>query len=86
MVMAYRDRNRKGKSDDFDYCVVQVQLSRQGADEGTAKQLRLMTVDNHLDTLRFVQNHLDACIGNIVRLKRMEDHDATAVSGKVLLS
>jgi hypothetical protein len=73
--MASRDRNKKGKSDTFDYCIMQVLLSKQGEAAGTREQMRLMTVDNHLETLRFVQNNLDACIGNIVRLKRMEDYE-----------
>jgi hypothetical protein len=76
--MAYRDRNKRGKSDFFDFCAMEVLLSKKGATDGTQDQLRLMTVDNHLETLRFVQNNLDACIGNIVRLKRMDDHDANS--------
>jgi hypothetical protein len=84
--MAYRDRNRKGKTDRFDFCIMEVLLSKQGAAEGTASTMRLMTVDNHVETLRFVRNNLDACIGNIVRLNRMEDHEANAVSSKIGLS
>jgi len=84
--MAYRDRNRRGKSDCFDFCIMEVQLNKMGAPEGTGKQLRLMTVDNHLETLRFVQNNMDACIGNIVRLRRLEDHEANAASGGAALS
>jgi len=84
--MAYRDRNRRGKTDCFDFCIMEVLLSKQGAPEGTAKQLRLMTVDNHLDTLRFVQNNMDACIGNIVKLRRMEEHEKNSVSGSTVLS
>lgn len=84
--MAYRDRNRKGKSDNFDYCIMEVLLSKKDATEETRDQLRLMTVDNHLETLRFVQNNLDACIGNIVRLKRLEDHEMKAANGSTALS
>ena len=73
--MAFRDRNKKGKSDPFDFCIMEVLLSKQGAPAGTRDQMRLMTVDNHLETLRFVQNNMDACIGNIVRLKRIEDKE-----------
>jgi hypothetical protein len=76
--MAYRDRNKRGKSDFFDFCIMEVLLSKKGATNGTKDQMRLMTVDNHLETLRFVQNNMDACIGNIVRLKRMDDHDANS--------
>ena len=71
--MASRDRNKRGKSDPFDFCIMEVLLSKKGAPSGTREQMRLMTVDNHLDTLRFVQNNLDACVGNIVRLKRLEE-------------
>jgi len=83
--MAYRDRNRRGKTDCFDFCIMEVLFSKQGAPEGTEKQMRLMTVDNHLETLRFVQNNMNACIGNIVRLKRMED-ETKAVGGSVALT
>ena len=76
--MAYRDRNTRGKTDFYDFCIMEVLLSKKGAAEGTKDQVRLMTVDNHLETLRFVQNNMAACIGNIVRLKRMEDHEAKA--------
>jgi hypothetical protein len=77
-TMAYRDRNKRGKSDFFDFCIMEVLLSKKGATDGAKDQMRLMTVDNHLETLRFVQNNMDACIGNIVRLKRIEDHDANS--------
>jgi len=71
--MASRDRNARQKIDSYEYCILEVMLTKEGAEPGTGKQLRLVTVDNHVDTLRFVQENMDACIGNIVRLQRMED-------------
>jgi len=66
--MAYRDRSTSTKSDPFDYCILQVLVTRKGAPAGTTDCVRLVTVDNHLETLSFVQNNLDACIGNIIKL------------------
>ena len=70
--MAYRDRSMGEKSDPFDYCILQVMVSKKGAPDGTSDQVRLVTVDNHLETLQFVQNNMDACVKNIVRLKQVE--------------
>ena len=70
--MAYRDRSTGEKSDPFDYCILQVVVSKRGAPAGTSEQMRLVTVDNHLETLQFVKKNLDACIKNIVRLKQVE--------------
>ena len=71
--MACRDRNTEERIDAYDYCVLEVLLRKQGAANGTGAQLRLVTIDNHFDTLRFVQENLDSCIDNIVRLQRMDD-------------
>jgi len=51
---------------------MEVRLRKKGAPAGTRDDLRLMTVDSHWDTLRFVQDNMDDCVGNVVRLKRME--------------
>jgi DNA-binding protein Fis len=74
--MAYRDRTTTEKSGAFDYSIMEVRLRKKGAAAGTRDDLRLMTVDNHWDTLRFVQDNMEECVGNIVRLKRLLDKDA----------
>jgi len=51
---------------------MEVRLRKKGAPAGTKDDLRLMTVDSHWDTLRFVQDNMDQCVGNVVKLKRME--------------
>ena len=71
--MASRDRNVKEKIDAYDYCILEVLLTKQDAPVGTRDQMRLVTIDNHFDTLRFVHENLDACISNLVMLQRIED-------------
>jgi len=70
--MGYRDRSTNERSGSFAYCIMEVRLRKKGAPAGTKDDLRLMTVDSHWDTLRFVQDNMDQCVGNVVRLKRME--------------
>jgi hypothetical protein len=76
--MACRDRNKREKIDSYDYCVLEVMLTKKGTAAGAGGQMRAVTVDNHFDTLRFVQENLDACISNIVRLQRRDDSADTA--------
>ena len=70
--MGYRDRTTNEKSGNFDYCIMEVRLRKKGATSTAKDDLRLLVVDSHWDTLRFVQDHMEECIGNIVRLKRLE--------------
>jgi DNA-binding protein Fis len=77
--MANRDRTTSEKSGAFDYSIMEVRLKRKGAAPGTKEDLRLMTVDNHWDTLRWVQDNMEECVGNIVRLKRMQEREAKGV-------
>jgi DNA-binding protein Fis len=83
--MAYRDRSITEKSGTFDYSIMEVRLRKKGAPAGTKEDLRLMTVDNHWETLRFVQDNMEECVGNIVRLKRMQDHRAKGVAESAAL-
>jgi len=78
--MANRDRTTSEKSGAFDYSIMEVRLKRKGAAPGTKEDLRLMTVDNHWDTLRWVQDNMEECVGNIVRLKRMQEREAKGVA------
>jgi DNA-binding protein Fis len=83
--MAYRDRTTAEKSGNFDFSIMEVRLRKKGAPAGTKEDLRLMTVDNHWDTLRFVQDNMEECVGNIVRLKRLQDHQAKGLNDSVAL-
>jgi len=66
--MAYRDRSTTGKPDSFDYCVMRVTVLKKGDASAPDVRTVLMTVDNHLDTIRFVQKNLEDCIDTFVRL------------------
>jgi DNA-binding protein Fis len=78
--MAYRDRTTNEKTSIYDYSIMEVRLRKKGAAAETKDELRLMTIDNHSETLRYVQENLEDFIGNIVRLKRFETHDAKGVN------
>ena len=73
--MAYRDRSQLDKKDFYEFSVLEVMLHRKGQ-IGLEDQLRLVTIDNHLETLRFVHDNLDACIGNIVKLRKLEEMES----------
>lgn len=70
--MGYRDRSTNDRSGSYAYTIMEVRLRKKGAPEGTKDDLRFMTVDSHWDTLHFVQDNMDHCVGNVVRLKRNE--------------
>jgi hypothetical protein len=70
--MAYRDRTNTKKADPFDYCFLEVQLKKKGKISENPDQVRLVTVDNQLETIIFVRNNLDACIDNIAMVRRTE--------------
>lgn len=65
--------------------MMEVRLRKKGAAAGIRDDLRVMTVDNHWDTLRYVQENMDECVGNIVRLKRLQAHEATGVNESAAL-
>lgn len=78
--MGYRDRSTNEKSGTSDYCVVEVRLRKKGSAPGTNEDLRLLTVDSHWDTLRYVQDNMEQFVGNLVKLKRMEARTAHSVN------
>jgi DNA-binding protein Fis len=72
--MGYRDRSTKEKTGGYDYCIMEVRLRKKNAPD-EQEDSRMMVVDSHWDTLRFVQDHMEECVGNIVKLKRMESKE-----------
>jgi len=83
--MGYRDRTTSEKSGSFDFCIMEVRLRKKGAPAEIRDDLRLLSVDSHWDTLRFVQDNMEQCIGNIVRLKRRESSAAKGVNESAAL-
>lgn len=70
--MAYRDRSSGKKTDPFDYCILEVLLTNKSAPSATRDEVRLVTVDNHLETIQFVQSNMAACVENIAMVKRTQ--------------
>ena len=83
--MGYRDRSTNERSGSNPYCIMEVRLRKKGAPAGTKDDLRIMTVDSHWDTLRFVQDNMDECVGNVVKLKRMEPSTVDGVNESAAL-
>jgi hypothetical protein len=70
-AMGYRYVMPNEKADACSYRimeVVMVKRGRTGTDKGRSQ---VLTVDNHWDTLRYVQDNLDEFIANIIRVKKM---------------
>jgi DNA-binding protein Fis len=83
--MGYRDRTTGERSGAFDYCIMEVRLRKKGAAAGAKDDLRLLMVDSHWDTLGYVQDNMEECVGNIVRLKQLESHAAKGVNESAAL-
>lgn len=67
--MAYRDRTTSQRIDSFNYVVMEVRLRKQGAPAATKDEVRMMIVDNHLETLGFVRHNMKQCVDNIIRTR-----------------
>jgi len=83
--MAYRDRDTRNKSGNFDYCLMEVRLRKKKAPAGTHDACRVMIVDSHYDTLTFVQENMERCVGNLVKLRRLEEHQAKGMEESAAL-
>jgi len=79
-MMGYRDRSNNERSGAYSYCIMEVRLRKKGAPDGSKDDLRFMTVDSHWDTLRFVQDNMNDCVGNVVRMKRMRQSTEQGVN------
>ena len=83
--MGYRDRTASDKSSLFDFCLVEVRHRKKSAPADAKDELRLLMVDSHWDTLRYVQENMEECVGNIVKLRRLEAKSAEGVNESAAL-
>lgn len=83
--MGYRDRSTNEKSGDYNYCIMEVRLRKKGAPAEVQDDVRYMTVDSHWDTLRYVQDNMNDCVGNVVRMKRGEQSTEQRVNENAAL-
>ena len=73
--MAYRDRTTGKKSSAFDYYIMEVRLNENVLAAGARDESRFITVDNHWETMCYVQDNMNEFVANIVRLNVMKAHD-----------
>ena len=78
--MGYRDRTTGERSGGYDFCMMEVRLRKKNAPPTAKEDLRVLMVDSHWETLRFVQDGMEECVGNIVRLRRLEAKSAKGVN------
>jgi len=83
--MAYRGRTTDERTGESNFCIIEVRLRKKGAAAGTRDELRRLTIDNQRETISFVQENMNSCVGNIVRLKRMEASDTQGVNESAAL-
>lgn len=69
----------------YDFRIMEVRLKKKSAPPETKEDLRLLMVDSHWETLRFVQENMEEVVGNIVRLKRAEAGAAKGVNESAAL-
>lgn len=70
--MGYRYMMPDEKAGECSYRVMEVVMMRKGKTGADKAASQMMTVDNHWDTLRYVQDNMDDFIANIVKVKRMD--------------
>jgi hypothetical protein len=62
------DRERK-------FRILEIVIVKKNAISGQQPKTQLMMVDCENDTIRFVQENMNVFIGNMMKLKRLEDRD-----------
>lgn len=65
--MAYRDRSITDKVDSFNYCPMQVVFTKGKDVYGGNSEVRVLTVDNHKETIKFIEENVQAWMENLVR-------------------
>lgn len=70
--MGYRYTMPDEKAGECSYRVMEVVMVRKGENCTEKGSSQLLTVDNHWDTLRYVQENMNDFIVNMVKVKRME--------------
>ena len=71
--MGYKYQVAGEKAGTGDYRMLEVVLVKQGSSGMGQPETRVVAVDNQWDTLRFVQEHMDDFIGNLVQVRKMDE-------------
>ena len=70
--MGYRYMMPAERSGESEYRIMEVVMVKKGKSGTEKASNQALTVDNHWDTLRYVQENMDDFIANMVKVKRME--------------
>lgn len=71
--MAYRDRSITDKVDSFNYRLMQVVFNKgKGVSAGNS-EVRVLTVDNHKETMKFLEENVQTWMGNLIRYPEIKD-------------
>lgn len=82
--MGYRYRMRNEKADEHDFRTMEVVIVRK-KDGQEISQAQVVTLDNHYETLKYVQENMGDFVANIVRVKRMETAERQTINDNVNL-
>lgn len=72
--MGYRYMMPNEKDDEYAFRMMEiVMVEKKGSDKESTCS-RVMVVDNHFDTLRFVQENMNEFVSNMIKVKKMTSH------------
>jgi DNA-binding NtrC family response regulator len=77
--MGYRCVMPRDKAGDCEFRLVEVMMVRKSSGAENAS-MQIVIVDNHQDTLRHVRGNWSDFIDNLIKVKKMEEHDRKKVA------
>jgi DNA-binding NtrC family response regulator len=72
--VGYRCVIPRDKTSDWEFRLVEVIMAKKAADAERVS-MQVVIVDNHQDTLRHVRGNWSDFIDNVMKVKKMEEHD-----------
>lgn len=73
--MGYRYNDPTEKGGESDFRMMEIVTMRKKNNEKGITSTQALLVDNHWDTLRYVQEHMDNFVDNVIKVKKMETTD-----------
>ncbi len=77
--MGYRCALPKENGDDFEYRLMEVVMVKK-TQTGEKASAQVLVIDNDQETLRHVQENWNDFIGNLIKVKKIEDRDRQKVA------
>lgn len=74
--MGYRCLQQHEKDEDYSFRMMEVVMVEKKKSGSESSSTRVMLVDNHWDTLKYVQDHMNDFVSNMIKVKKMTpSHD-----------